>query len=281
MLYDLVVILLIIGFSFLFKISITKGYDEQLIFILLALVVMVIYKYLTYRNMMRTASTYTTTPNTNHTTIGAVNEPYQDFTDEINDFLGQEVPNGINNGNINEYKSQLVSLQDKVDIMNEYLKDLNTRATTTDENKAAIGGVDFQAGQQIQDYRIKKIQQDIQRTADLIKQNRLAEDAKKYNKIKVFSSCVVAGADGSYSRDMPSTGAGQSMGTDTGMQGGVTGTGLSVAGTIGGGIPGSGNGATGLPSQAPTGSTLGAGSGVDINAVLQSIANNGVDIKLS
>jgi len=273
MLYDLVVILLIIGFSFLFKISITKGYDEQLIFILLALVVMVIYKYLTYRNMMRTASTSTTT------TIRAVNEPYQDFTDEINDFLGQEVPNGINNGNINEYKSQLVSLQDKVDIMNEYLKDLNTRATTTDENKAAIGGVDFQAGQQIQDYRIKKIQQDIQRTADLIKQNRLAEDAKKYNKIKVFSSCVVAGADGSYSRDMPSTGAGLSTGT--GMQGGVTGTGLGVAGTIGGGIPGSGNGATGLPSQAPTGSTLGAGSGVDINAVLQSIANNGVDIKLS
>ena len=278
MLYDLVGILLIIGFSFLFKISITKGYDEQLIFILLALVVMVIYKYLTYRHMMRTASTSTTTPNTNHTTIGAVNEPYQDFTDEINDFLGQEVPNGINKGNINEYKSQLVSLQDKVDIMNEYLKDLNSRATTNDENKAAIGGIDFQEGQQIQDYRIKKIQQDIQRTADLIKQNRLAEDAKKYNKIKVFSSCVVAGADGSYSRDMPSTGIGQSMGI--GIQGSA-GTGLGVAGITGGSIPGLGNGATGVPSQAGTGSTLGAGSGVDINAVLQSIANNGVDIKLS
>ena len=272
MLYDLACILLIIGFSFLFKISITKGYDEQLIFILLALVIMIIYKYLTYRHMMRT--------HPNITTATTIAEPYQDFTDEINDFLGKQIPSEINQGNFNEYKSQLAALQDKVDIMNEYLKDLNSRATTNTDNQAAIGGLDFQAGQQIQDYRIKKIQQDIQRTADLIKQNRLAEDAKKYNKIKVFSSCVVAGADGGYSRDMPSSTGSLVSGT-TYKQSSGTPSGISGQSSVGGM---SSTGSMSVGGLAPTtgqGATLGAGSGIDINTVLQSIANNGVDIKLS
>ena len=265
MLYDLATILLIIGFSFLFKISITKGYDEQLIFILLALVVMVIYKYLTYRHMMRTGK------------MDANTEPYLDFSDEMNKFLGQDIPNGINQANINEYKSQIAVLQDKVDTMNEYLKDLNSRSTTSDANKAAIGGLDFQTGQQIQDYRIKKAQQDIQRTADLIKQNRLAEDAKKYNKIKVFSSCVVAGADGSYSNDMPSSaaGSGNGAGQASGMMiNPVTGASVSVPS----GAPAVSSGSA--PATA-AGSTLGAGSGININDILQTIANNGIDINLT
>lgn len=263
MLYDLATILLIIGFSFLFKISITKGYDEQLIFILLALVVMVVYKYLTYRHMMRSGK------------MVATAESYLDFTDEMNKFLGQDIPNGVNQGNINEYKSQIAILQDKVDTMNEYLKDLNSRSTTSDANKAAIGGLDFQTGQQIQDYRIKKAQQDIQRTADLIKQNRLAEDAKKYNKIKVFSSCVVAGADGNYSRDMPSAGSPTANGASM-MVNTMTGAPSAVLSGATGAAPGS------APAPATAaGSVLGAGSGVNINDILQSIANNGIDINLN
>jgi len=265
MLYDLATILLIIGFSFLFKISITKGYDEQLIFILLALVVMVVYKYLTYRHMMHT-SKYISASNTA--------EPYLDFTDEMNKFLGQDIPNGVNQGNINEYKSQIAILQDKVDTMNDYLKDLNSRSTTNDANNAAIGGLDFQFGQQIQDYRIKKAQQDIQRTADLIKQNRLAEDAKKFNKIKVFSSCVVAGADGGYSQDMPSAAG----------SGAMSGSGMMVNPLAGGvaSVSGDGTIGTGFGATAPgsTGGALGAGSGVNMNDILQTIANNGIDINL-
>ena len=262
MLYDLVGILLIIGFSFLFKISITKGYDEQLIFILLSLVIMVIYKYLTYRHMMQAQ------PNSHLSTT----EPYSDFTTEVNEFLGQEIPSGINQGNINEYKSKLSALSEKVDIMNEYLKDLSTKASMDGQknNSAAIGGLDFEAGQQIQDYRIRKIQEDIQRTSDLIKQNRLAEDAKKFNKIKVFSSCVVAGADGGYSQDNPSVGAGQS-------------TGQSGIGT--GAVPGAAtSNSLSVPSAAPAfaaGSSLGAGSGVNLQALLNLIAVNGVNVKLS
>lgn len=262
MLYDLVVILLIIGFSFIFKISITKNYDQQLIFILLALVVMAVYKYMTYRHMTRMANKM------------PAREPYQDFADEINDFLGQEIPNGINQGNINEYKSQLATLQDKVDIMNEYLKDLNSRATMDSQNQAAIGGLDFQAGQQIQDYRIKQIQQDIQRTADLIKQSRLDEDAKKYNKIKVFSSCVVSNADGSYSSDTPSNII-SSSGSSVIGTGGYT---NQVAGMTSGGSSSIGNVA---PAGATGSQSIGAGSGVNINSVLEAIAKNGVDIKLN
>lgn len=267
MLYDLVGILLIIGFSFLFKISITKGYDEQLIFILLSLVVMVIYKYLTYRHMMR---------HTVHNSVASLGaaEPYTDFSTEVNDFLGQEIPSGINQGNINEYKSKLAALSEKVDIMNEYLKDLSTKASMDgQDNKAAIGGLDFQAGQQIQDYRIRKIQEDIQRTSDLIKQNRLAEDAKKFNKIKVFSSCIVAGADGSYSRDIAATPGSSTTSGNGSTPAGITGSMLSASGS-----------SLSVPTAAPAsaaGSRLGAGSGVDLQTLFNSIANNGININLS
>jgi len=269
MLYDLVAILLIIGFSFLFKISITKGYDEQLIFILLSLVIMVIYKYLTYRHMMRRHTVHN-----NMASLGFA-EPYTDFSSEVNDFLGQEIPSGINQGNINEYKSKLAALSEKVDIMNEYLKDLSTKASMDgQDNKAAIGGLDFQAGQQIQDYRIRKIQEDIQRTSDLIKQNRLAEDAKKFNKIKVFSSCIVAGADGSYSKDTAAASSGSSITPGNGsMPAGITSSMLAASGS-----------SLSVPSAAPAsaaGSGLGAGSGIDWQTLLNSIANNGVNINLT
>lgn len=272
MLYDLATILLIIGFSFLFKISITKRYDEQLIFILLALIIMVIYKYLTYRHLIRTNNT------TINKTINKI-EPYLDFTDEINKFMGQDIPNGINQNNINEYKSQISVLQDKVDTMNEYLKDLNERSNVSDTttNNAVIGGLDFQTGQQIQDYRIKKAQQDIQRTADLIKQNRLAEDAKKYNKIKVFSSCVVAGADGSYSQDTPST-----SGNPNNIISSKSTTQIvnPITGMTSSNISNLSSGSVSAPVSANIANTLGAGSGININDILQTIANNGIDINL-
>lgn len=189
MLYDLLILLLIVAFSYVFKLSQTKNYDSQLIFILLAVLVIVIYKYTMYRQLAKT-------------------EGYQDFTDEINKFLNKDVPQGATQTSINEYKSSLAQLQDKVDLMNEYLAELKNTGSQTaadglDGSKASE--LNIQASQQIQDYRLNKLRDEIRRTQDIITQADLARSATKYNKIKVLSSCIVSNADGTYSTDTPSS----------------------------------------------------------------------------
>jgi len=252
MLYDLLTILLIIGFSFLFKISITKSYDEQLIFILLALVIMVIYKYLTYRHMMRHS------PKTIDNFTG--------ISEQLSAFVEQDIPTGVNQANINTYTSMIKDLQDRVDILNQYLKDLSEKTADNNNNTPAFGGLDFQAGQQIQDFQINKIRSDIQRTSDLIKQNRLLEDAKKYNKIKVFSSCVVAGADGGFQQDTPNGGQ------PTSAAGQPAPAGMTPTPT--------GSSGSSFAAPALSGSTMGAGSGVDWQSIFNSIATSGININI-
>jgi hypothetical protein len=193
MIYDLLILLLIVAFSYVFKLSQTKNYDSQLIFILLAVLVIVIYKYATYRQLAKQS---------------ASNEGYQDFTDEINQFLNKDVPQGATQSSINEYKTSLGKLQDKVDLMNEYLAELKSAGSQTGNAADGLDGskaseLNIQASQQIQDYRLNRLRDEIRRTQDIITQADLARSATKYNKIKVLSSCIVSNADGSYSKDAP------------------------------------------------------------------------------
>jgi hypothetical protein len=189
MIYDLLILLLIVAFSYVFKLSHTKNYDSQLIFILLAVLTIVIYKYAMYRQL-------------------AKGEGYQDFTDEINQFLNKDVPQGATQTSINEYKTSLGKLQDKVDLMNEYLAELKNAGSQPGGAADGLDGskaseLNIQASQQIQDYRLNKLRDEIRRTQDIITQADLARSATKYNKIKVLSSCIVSNADGSYSKDAP------------------------------------------------------------------------------
>ncbi len=199
MIYDLLILLLIVAFSYVFKLSQTKNYDSQLIFILLAVLTIVIYKYAMYRQL-------------------AKGEGYQDFTDEINKFLNKDVPQGATQTSINEYKSSLAQLQDKVDLMNEYLAELKNAGSQPSDAADGLDGskaseLNIQASQQIQDFRLNKLRDEIRRTQDIITQADLARSATKYNKIKVLSSCIVSNADGSYSKDAPTP-------TTTGQTGG-------------------------------------------------------------
>lgn len=220
MLYDLLILLLIVAFSYVFKLSHTKNYDSQLVFILLAVLAVVIYKYAMYRQLSQS-------------------EGYQDFTDEINNFLNKDVPQGASQTSINEYKSELGKLQDKIDMMNEYLAELkNSSANKADDglDGSTSSELNIQASQQIQDYRINKLRDEIRRTQDIITQADLARSATKYNKIKVLSSCIVSNADGTYSNDSaaPSSTAGSSGSTSESGSNYITQDGLPKSTSVGG-----------------------------------------------
>ena len=184
MVHNLIIILLIIGFSFLFEKSCNYEFNHQLTFILLSLFVVVIYKFLMNKSMMK--------------------ENFNDFTTQINEFLKQGLPDtNIGPEDVENYSKNLQKLQDKVDIMNEYLNEIKETAERKGDGETMGDQLNIQASQQIQDYQIREMQREIARTTDLIKEAKMREDATKFKKIPIYSSCVVSNADGSTQVDTP------------------------------------------------------------------------------
>lgn len=183
MVHNLIIILLIIGFSFLFETSCNYEFNSQLTFILLSLFIVVIYKFLINKCIMK--------------------ENFSSFDDQISNFLKSGLPDRTDPLQYKEYSKQLTQLQDKVDIMNEYLNDIKETAEGKNKGDSVGDQLNIQASQQIQDYRIREMQKEIERTTDLIKEAKMREDASKFKKIPIYSSCVVSNADGSLQVDEP------------------------------------------------------------------------------
>ena len=185
--HNLIIILLIIGFSYLFETSCNYEFNSQLTFILLSLFIIVIYKFLVNKCIVK--------------------ENFNSFTDEINDFLNTNVSSKASDKQIQSYQDNLNKLQDKVDIMNEYLKEIKDATEQRSTGNDIGNQLNIQASQQIQDFRIREIQKEIERTTDLIKESKMRDDAAKFKKIPVYSSCVMSNADGSMQVDSPSSGS--------------------------------------------------------------------------
>lgn len=195
MVHNLIIILLIIGFSFLFETSCNYEFNSQLTFILLSLFIVVIYKFLINKCIMK--------------------ESFNSFDSQISEFLKTELPKGQTSSDVQEYKKELTQLQDKVDIMNEYLNDIKETAEGKKKGETMGDQLNIQASQQIQDYRIREMQKEIERTTDLIKEAKMREDASKFKKIPIYSSCVVSNADGSLQVDTPLSNNNETIGRDT------------------------------------------------------------------
>lgn len=180
--YNLIIILIIIGFSYLFESSCKYEYNIQLTFILLSLFIVIIYKFLINKCIMT--------------------EHFNDFKSQIDDFLRKDPPSDKRQST-EEYKQELTKLSDKVDIMNEYLGEIKATAERAESGDVIGNQLNIQASQQIQDYRIREMQKEIASTTDLIKEAKMREDATKYKKIPIYSSCVVSNADGSMQTDDP------------------------------------------------------------------------------
>jgi hypothetical protein len=131
-------------------------------------------------------------------------EHFNNFTEQIEDFLKKEAPIDQKQST-EEYKRELTKLSDKVDIMNEYLGEIKATAEKAESGDVIGNQLNIQASQQIQDYRIREMQKEIASTTDLIKEAKMREDATKYKKIPIYSSCVVSNADGSMQIDVPNT----------------------------------------------------------------------------
>lgn len=203
MIFELLIVFLVIGFSVLFKYSEIVGMDSQLVFICLCFLIILIYKAMMYYRMKMNLHKLANNPSYNN---ASNQEPFYDFASEVKQFINRDTYNAADNESIRDYQLKLTKLNDKVSIMNEYLQELNNIAKGNQQGgvNSAFDELNIQASQQIQDYRIRQLQKDIDQTTDLIKKAKLRDDAKNFKKIPVYSSCVVSNADGSFSTDSPS-----------------------------------------------------------------------------
>ena len=190
---ELLIVVAIIILSSLYATDFVKKYNPQVVFVLACLIIVLLYKFVMYRKVNDLLSLIKLHP-----------EAFQsDFSDKVNDFLNRaDIAEQASPAALQEYQNDLTELRDKVDIMNGYLGDLKTQLNT----KTVGGGqlsdqYNIQASQQIQDYQIKKLTDDIQRANDLIKESQLVEDATKYKKIPLMNSCIIQQADGSVGID--------------------------------------------------------------------------------
>ena len=189
MYYDCVALLVIICLSYLFALSITKNYDPQAMFILLSCLVLIIYKCLVNRHIYQNVS----------------KENFSDFTEDIQQLIDSDIPAGANPMNTAELYNRIKVISDKLSSLNENLdeiKNINKEASLQDASNAEE--LSLQASQQIQDFRIKKMEDETARLQDLVKKNQIKQESAKFKKIPIYSSCVVSNADGSISNDLPS-----------------------------------------------------------------------------
>lgn len=263
---ELVIVILIIAVSGLFTSNYAKDYNCQLLFIIGALAIVLIYKMLLYNRV-----------NTLLRTLMNSRAGFTDFTTEINDFLNKTPSNLDDRTAAAQYQSELNTLRDKVDIMNEYLADLKTQLSAKSTGNSLTDQYNIQASQQVQDYRIRKLTEDIQRANDLIKESQLQVDSTKYKKIPVMSSCIVQQADGSVSVD---TNLQKTPGQVNNIAGGagnnITGTPVksSQPGIVGSGetLPGSGD--TNMHGAPATNNPA------SVQQILEYISKNGINVSL-
>lgn len=189
MYYDFVALLVIICLSYIFALSITKNYDPQAMFILLSCLVLIIYKCLVNRHIYQNVS----------------KENFSDFTEDIQQLIDSDIPVGANPMNTVELYNRIKVISDKLSSLNENLdeiKNINRDASLQDASNTEE--LSLQASQEIQDFRIKKMEDETARLQDLIKKNQIKQESAKFKKIPIYSSCVVSNADGSISNDLPS-----------------------------------------------------------------------------
>ena len=270
-LMDVIAIIAIIAFSFLFTLKETKYLNHQLLFVVMALVVILFYKILYYNN------TYNNSYNVNN-----LSEGFQNAPERLNNAISkiQEFRRSMPDADIELTDQQTDKLQEQTEEINKSLNEVkyllsefNSGSNVSKEQgtgKDPIGSLNLNASQIIQDKELDMVEKQL----DQVKANLISienqKKEKKYKKIPVYSSCVVSEANGSYSVEQPGSG---NIVSDYGSQ--VSSTGVPITSRRGG------NG-SGVSSGVDTGNVL-ASKSVDMGeatGALNSIIERGLTINL-
>lgn len=193
MLTNIIIIFCIICLSYVFKMNEGLHFDSQMLFILLAIGVMVLYKFMVVRN------NYGNHNNNNNNKTNGYAEGFQDnLSSVVSDFagdatqpsVGAESSNNNSKGDVDALKEQMEEVLDAV----ANLKALQDKGI--DHLKNGGMGIDHEAVNATQENEIDKIGTYIEDLKATIDARNSQTTEKQYKTIPVYNSCVISEADG-------------------------------------------------------------------------------------
>lgn len=191
---DIVVIIAIILTSYIF--TLRQGnqnglFNPQLMYILLALGMIVLYKVIHYKKL-------------SHNTEGFEN----DVASEMNRFIEGQVNDNVadrlstlSETDRQRYTDQIANLSSQIAVLNQRLTDNNNSTNDINSNLGTNDTMNLETIQKMQNFQIDYLQKQIERSKQLLQQQEIEENIRKYKPIKVYSSCAVSSADGSFNED--------------------------------------------------------------------------------
>jgi hypothetical protein len=206
MIKDLILIGCIIIASFIFKISTppvknNNLFDPQMMFILLCLAIIIIHKIFYIKKFNKVNLS-------NKEGFQSGDSGASDLANELLNFTsGQQQDNvdsqvsSMSEAARNEYITQIRGLNDQVSSLNETLREAQGLQSVDVDDSNTNQRLDLESMQQMQDNQIKFLEDKIEMAKNLLAQQQIMDNAKKYQPIKVFSSCAVSSADGTFNED--------------------------------------------------------------------------------
>jgi hypothetical protein len=164
----------------------------------------------------------------------AVNEPF-DTSSELASFIagtsnivGNDIPTPDQLKSVSN--AELMKYNNKLDTLINSINNLSNQMTNNDSSKTGLNPdniqkLDLESQQQYQMFQLDYLNKQLQNAQDTINAQTLASTSSNYKPIKVFSSCIIANADGTTSIDKPvANNSSSNNGLTTGTAG-ITGTG--------------------------------------------------------
>jgi hypothetical protein len=182
MLENIIVILLIIGFSYLFRQNSSEStFNTQMLFILLSLGGIVFYKIIYLKQTMRNKEMY----------IVNTNEEFQQQQGTLNEALSSFTGGEYNDNTDNSEQDN----QDMVNNLQNMVETLKTKVDTLTENRSNLGifenSIDLENMEGVNQQELIRLEKEID---DLLTKT-INNKKKEYKKIPVYNSCIIQEAN--------------------------------------------------------------------------------------
>ena len=117
-----------------------------------------------------------------------INEGFENVSTELLQFVQGEMPNNLQTEDVMEYKRKLSQLVNKIETMNQNLEEIKKANEITNEmsDGSMESKLELSSKQQIQDDRIKRMQEQVDMTNDLLRQAQMKEESAKFKNTNLF-----------------------------------------------------------------------------------------------
>ena len=211
---DLIVIIFIVIISFLFCTSYYKpknttyNYSCLISHIVVGLSVIVFYRLALQLKLNDVLNNNSNNSNNNSNNSKEHFDSMNDFISGNNDFILPSQVGALSSTQISDYSNKLDTIINNLNNLQQTQSTVNPLANV---NPANLNTLDLSAQQQYQIFQIDYLNKQISNAQDVINAETVSDTKTNYKPIKVFSSCIVANADGTITKDVPISNQSQSQ----------------------------------------------------------------------